>query len=233
VRRHHRLLLRYARRARLGVADADDADVLTMEVIEDAVLRLVEPSAVVPRDVSAYLAKAFRNRYLNRVREARTRERHTQAAAAAGEAGFEGGVVTALVSEAGMRDAHSDGGMDRAPACVRRGVLRLGAVLDAALSDDERQLLTWVSEHVPQRVIAEWLGVSFVAARQRLSRLRRRLHALADRHVATLDAAERAEVEAVLHRNGGAPWGGAPRTPRRARGRARGAHQRQEGREDE
>ena len=219
VRRHHRLLLRYARVARL---DREDADALTMEVIEDTVLRLVGVSAVEPRDVRAYMVRAFHHRYLNLRRAAKAREGAMRSAARSGHAELDGQVVAAACSESALRDArprHLD--EERAPT-ARGAVLRLGLALDAALSDDERRLLTWVGEHVPQRLIAEWLGVSFAAARQKLSRLRRRLRALADRHVAALDAEERCELEGVLRRTGVPPWEGAAGA-RRTRGRGRSA----------
>jgi len=220
VRRHHRLLLRYARVARL---DREDADALTMEVIEDTVLRLVNVPAVEPRDVRAYMVRAFHHRYLNLRRAAKARESAMRSASQSGPPELDGEVVAAACSESALRDARPEYLREERASVARAAVLRLGVALDAALSDDERRLLTWVSEHVPQRVIAEWLGVSFAAARQKLSRLRRRLHALADRYVAALDAEERKELEAVLRRTGAPPWGAAAGGVRRARGRGRSA----------
>src|SRR4029078_11852065 len=53
-----------------------------------------------------------------------------------------------------------------------RALERVSGRLSEAIRPDERQLLVAVAENIPQREIAEWLGVSYVVARKRLERLR-------------------------------------------------------------
>jgi len=77
-------------------------------------------------------------------------------------------------------------------------------VLDAALTAEERQMLIWVSNAVPMREIAQWLGIGYSAAKVRLSRLRSRLRERALRHVNECAGAEREELVGFLRRGVGA-----------------------------
>ena len=74
------------------------------------------------------------------------------------------------------------------------------AGLSEALSDDERQLLVAVAENIPQREIAEWLGVSYAVARKRLERLRARLTDVAMRYANTLEPDDARELQRFFHR---------------------------------
>ncbi len=82
------------------------------------------------------------------------------------------------------------------------GVTRLAELLSARLSDEERQLLAWVAEGVPQRVIAEWLGINREAAKKRIARLCRRLRGAATVLSAELPPETRREIDRLLHRAG-------------------------------
>ena len=77
---------------------------------------------------------------------------------------------------------------------------RLAARLSEGLTDDERQLLVAVAENIPQREIAEWLGVSYVVARKRLERLRARLTEVAMRYTNTLQPDDARELQRFFRR---------------------------------
>lgn len=70
------------------------------------------------------------------------------------------------------------------------------------LSDDERLLLVWVGHHVPYREIASWLGIGYAAVGKRVERLRARLRARADVHLAASSDAERRVLETLFTRAG-------------------------------
>jgi FixJ family two-component response regulator len=61
-------------------------------------------------------------------------------------------------------------------------------------------MLAWVAEGVPQRMIAEWLGISREAAKKRIARLCRRLRAAAPDVAALLPSADRREIDRLLRR---------------------------------
>jgi hypothetical protein len=71
---------------------------------------------------------------------------------------------------------------------------RLASMVEEDLSDEEELILSWVSRWVPQRHIAEWLGISHGAARNRVMRLRARLKDIALQHAASFTGRERVEL---------------------------------------
>ena len=183
---------------RLG-ASGGERDDLVGETLEDAALALVAPNAVVPRSLPAYLVTALRNRLLNARRgargagAARVREpvpRDTDRASAVDEG---------LCSESTLR---ASAGPAWEPPRPSRAVGALAVALLDDLSDDERMLLVWVSHHVPYREIAQWLGLGYAAVGKRVERLRARLRAKADLHLASLDDTDRAALEALFTRAG-------------------------------
>ena len=81
-----------------------------------------------------------------------------------------------------------------------RAIERLSGRLSEALRPDERQLLVAVAENIPQREIAEWLGVSYAVARKRLERLRARLTEVAMHYANTLEPDDARELQRFFHR---------------------------------
>ena len=79
---------------------------------------------------------------------------------------------------------------------------RLSRVVDAGITDQERQILRWVSASVPQRLIAEWLGITHNAARVRVLRLRERLIDLALHADTAWSPRERQELYEFFRRAG-------------------------------
>ena len=196
------LLARYA--ARAGVATEsweEDAH----DVLGAVVLSLVERSSRARaqesvRDIHAYIQRAFRNHFLSARRAiARREQRDVRATSRAEETGE--CVALASCSESSVRASGGDmAARSRAPSAA---IARLAATLDADLSPDERQMLTWVSNAVPMREIARWLGIGYSAAKVRLSRTRGRLRERALRHVNECTGAEREELIELFRRSGG------------------------------
>jgi RNA polymerase sigma factor (sigma-70 family) len=206
VRRFHRLLAYYPWRA--GLAPDASRD-LALEVLEDAMLDLIVPGAVVPRSLRAYLVTRLRRRLANDVRgDARRHVREATAAYDAGDA------HAALVGEATLRLCR---GADQRPWDEARDerdddpgiAARLGAALAARLDADERQLLAWLAERAPQREIAAALGLTHAALRKRVERLRVRLRVEATRVMESMAPADRRAAQRLLRRCETAPPGAA------------------------
>jgi hypothetical protein len=85
-------------------------------------------------------------------------------------------------------------------APLPRVLERLAGRLSESLREDERQLLVAVAENIPQREIAEWLGVSYAVARKRLERLRARLTDVAMQYANTLEPDDARELQRFFHR---------------------------------
>jgi RNA polymerase sigma factor (sigma-70 family) len=195
VERYQRLLLHYARRAGLR---GDDADELVITVLGDAAVAFVEPGARMPNDVALYLIGCFRNRLLNERRDGERRARRVAEVSTDGDWG-DGGERAALCSEDARRA--SRGPAWEAPPPAAAGLTALSRMLSESLSADERQMLAWDSEDVPQREIAERLGITHAAVRQRLHRLRARLRAASEQYAATLDGDSGRVVRRFLRRS--------------------------------
>jgi DNA-directed RNA polymerase specialized sigma24 family protein len=190
------LLEHYARR--IGIPRWD-ASVCITEVLDDEALSLVDGTHGVPQHLSAYLVRALRNRFLQLKRSVERRQRHHLTTA---EAAHEGeGVLIELVSEYARR-ASEPPRVGEGSEATSRAVARFARLLDARLSREERQMLGWVGEGVPQRVIAEWLGITREAAKKRISRLCRRLRSFTDEIRQQLAPNEQHEVDLLLRRAG-------------------------------
>ena len=178
---------------RLGVSGGERDD-LVGETLEDAALALVLPNALTPRSLPAYLVTSLRNRLLNARRSAGPVRRVREASLRDGPTADD-----ALCSEASRR---ASAGPAWEPPRPSRAVASLAGVLLAELNDDEGLLLVWVSHHVPYREIAAWLGIGYAAVGKRVERLRARLRARADIHIASSSDAERRVLETLFTRAG-------------------------------
>jgi RNA polymerase sigma factor (sigma-70 family) len=190
------LLARHAARAGISLERwEDDAH----DVLCDVVLALIAESADARgktrddvRDIHAYIQRAFRNRMLSARRSAARRS---------SDAATSERMVLATCSEGAVRA--SGGYDDGAASTLSPAIARLATVLGAELTEGERQMLTWVGNAVPMREIAAWLGISYCAAKVRLSRLRSRLRVRALRHVSECEGAERGELVEFFRRSSG------------------------------
>jgi RNA polymerase sigma factor (sigma-70 family) len=190
------LLEHYARR--IGIPRWD-ASVCITEVLDDEALALVDGSRGLPQHLSAYLVRALRNRFLE-LKRAAERRRRRHASAVAGVVEREGVLMEVVSEYARMASEPPRVAEDSEPAS--EAIARFAKLLDARLNRDERQMLTWVGECVPQRVIAEWLGITREAAKKRISRLCRRLRALTEEIRQQLSPDEQHEVDLLLRRAG-------------------------------
>ncbi|MEP6731796.1 MAG: hypothetical protein ABJE10_14210 [bacterium] len=100
-------------------------------------------------------------------------------------------------SEANVRASHAP---DYERSSFSAALNRLASTLSETLSVEERQLLVAVAESVPQREIAEWLGVSYTVARKRLERVRARLIDAATRYMSTLEPSDVRELQRFFRR---------------------------------
>ena len=141
--------------------------------------------------------------------------------------GWEGeSVVREVCSEASIRA--SAGPAAETPP-LSPVLERLSCVIDSGITDEERQILRWVSASIPQRLIAEWLGITHNAARVRVLRLRERLIELALRDAGPWRPGERQELYEFFRRSGlserarraveGSQAAGRPQRSRRSAGR--------------
>ena len=194
--RFHRLLLDYARRT--GVSSADE-DEFVEGLLDDVALQAMMPGARLPKSPRLYLLRAFRNKLLNAKRARGRRERVVREASESISAhyGDREEERVAGCSEGMVREARGIG-WERAP--IATVLDRLAARLGERLSDEERLMLDAVAGNVPQRRIAEWLGVSHDVARKRLERLRARLIEVSMRFASGLDPDDARELQRFFRR---------------------------------
>lgn len=187
ILRYEPFLRERGRRAGLHPADADE---VLIEVLEDIGAQIASGRFRPSGSLASYLFMAFRNRCLRHARVQSERD-------------------IALVSEpAPTAAAYSEGSIraSRGPAWeeprLSPALERLARRLAGELDDIETRMLVWLSHYVPQREIAEWLGLSYAAATQRIWRLRERLRTAAMRYADDVDSRERRELERFFRRVG-------------------------------
>lgn len=188
------LLERYA--SRVGIPRWEWSACIT-EVLDDEALGLVEGAREMPQQLTAYLVRAVRNRHLQLRRAAVRRERRY--ADAVGTASDTDGAIGLLVSEHSRR-ACNPPRVSEELAAHSTAVTRFAELLSARLATEERQMLAWVAEGVPRRVIAEWLGINREAAKKRIARLCRRLRVVAIELSEQLPTDTRREVDRFMKR---------------------------------
>jgi len=188
------LLERYA--VRVGIPRWEWNACIT-DVLDDEALRLVERSRELPQHLSAYLVRAVRNRHLT-IKRAESRRDHRYASAASADVTAEGAVLS-LMSQHSRQACHpARVAEEHSPAGT--SFSRLAELLAAHVSAEERQLLAWVAEGVPHRMIGEWLGISRDAAKKRIARLCRKLRQMAMVLSESLPAEDRRVIEHVMWR---------------------------------
>jgi RNA polymerase sigma factor (sigma-70 family) len=181
-----------------------EREALVTEFLDDVAMRLVSHTTPVPRSLAAYLVVSFRRWHLNRVRDARRREELGAEHALETGAGQERAILGATSADA----IRASQGPDHEDETHAAPIERLALAIENRLGASERQLLEWLGQRVPQRIIAEWLGVTHGAIRVRVTRLRRRLRAVASEYVAGLSEPERETVERFLRRGAGTATSG-------------------------
>ena len=186
------LLMAEARRLRVQPALCRE---MVDECLDDVAMRLRRYTTAIPRSLAPYLVRALRLHRLMVLRGDRRRidvERDGTTSADDPAAPTVGSV-----SEAALRDSAGPD-YERTPAST--AIERLASMIEEGLSDEEEMLLSWVSRWVPQSEIAEWLGISHGAVRNRVMRLRARLKEVALRHLASFTGDERDELADFFRR---------------------------------
>lgn len=192
-RRYRRLLRAYCDRADLAVGDFV---ALAGDVLDDVALQLIESKAPTPESIDNLIITVFKHRFLDEERQVTRRATH-EALALESEPDDPERIHRTAFSEGSVRDSV---GPLWEPLPLPSGVRRLASMLEEGLSDEERNILAWVSEHRPQTQIAAWLGVSHSAARKRLERLRARLGDIATEYRLSLHGRDRSDVDRFFDR---------------------------------
>jgi len=193
VLRFEPVLLDQARR--LGVSEDERRTVVT-GFLDDMLVRIASERAEPPRSLTAFVIVSFRNCVMDLHREVAVRERNSRSQEEM--IGTEH-VVRATCSEFMLRAARGSDGDDESSSGA---AVALSRVLLSCCSSDERQLLVWHAHRVPLRDCAAWLGISYDAAKQKLSRLRARLIRDSVARVSELADPERTELSRILRRAG-------------------------------
>jgi DNA-directed RNA polymerase specialized sigma24 family protein len=192
--RFRALMKREARKLSIQHALRDE---VVEDCLADVAMYLINSESEAPASLPAYLLGALHNRTLN-IRRTTQRSEKRDSAALEDAHGMGEHAVLAVCSRATV-DASA--GPDAEVASLAPGLERLADALDGALKEDERQLLVWLGDWVPQTTIAKWMGMSFGATRVRIHRLRERLRAVALEHASTVGADERREIDRFLERS--------------------------------
>ena len=182
--------------ARVHPLPGTDGDERVTEFLDDAAMRFCLPTTPLPRSLTAYLAASFRKRSLNGARDLRNRVR-LRDDNAVGAGGLAERAMPGAVSENSLRTSYGPG--LEAPL-LGQAIERLAAELERGLSPEERRVLGWLGQRVPQREVAAWLGTTHGALRVRVARLRARLRDAAFRYADRLDGNERAEIDRFFRR---------------------------------
>lgn len=187
------LLRDQAKRMSVPIGERDQ---LVDTVLDDVVLHLVDVT-IPPRELTTYVVGALRNRVRSVHRDSeRARSNDEGRYAEYGDSDQK--IIAECHSEYGLRTARPLDADSESP--LRSAIKKLGEKSASALSSDELILMVGVSHEIPVRELAEQLGLSYVAARVKISRLRERFIRLAIQYVETLAAAERQEVERFFRR---------------------------------
>jgi RNA polymerase sigma factor (sigma-70 family) len=192
-RRYTPVLWKEAARARVQPPVRDD---LVNDCLSDSAIHLMQASVAVPKNLTAYLVTAFRHRIVN---EYRANARRTAVGLRAATVSENEPAVRELCSEASLRASAGPGAEVPSLSPVLE---RLSRIVNAGITDDERQMLRWLAASIPQRVIAEWMGITHNAARARVLRLRERLIDLALRAETAWTPRERQELYEFFRRSG-------------------------------
>jgi hypothetical protein len=195
IRRYQPLVLVQARRLRIPPKERRH---WAIELLYHVVTTLARDATSIPRALGPYLVTACQRKAFDEWRNERTRERWEVHCADETGARDQRAVVSAC-SEDAVRSTY---GPDWEPVRLPPVLERLVSMFEEGVSSDERQLLSWVGQRVPYSLVAEWLGISRLAAIKRVGRLRDRLIEAALRFGTSLDAADASELTRFLRRAG-------------------------------
>ena len=189
--RFQTLLMRSARQ--LGVQPALREE-LVVELLNDAALRLMQYQKAAPKSLVAYLVASLRHRVGASARATRkTGESRV-------DLDRQGDMVDSVGHSSSEASLRASRGYWSEPPVLAPALERLASALDEGLTDEERTILDCVARSVPQRIIAEWVGMTHGALRIRVFRLRERLREAAVAYAAHLAPVERLELRDFFRR---------------------------------
>lgn len=178
---------------RLGVPRANREEVV-VSFLDDMLMKLTTMRA--PGSLSTFVVTAFCHHLSDARRDAAVRvtrdERESEAV------GSEYAVV-GLCSEYTLRAVRGDD--DDVDPGVTATMALLARVLER-YTQDERMVLIWLSHRIPVREIAQWLGVSYEAAKKRCTRLKSRVARDTIAALGIADMEDRTAIARVLRRAG-------------------------------
>ncbi|HET7585096.1 MAG TPA: hypothetical protein VFK13_09315 [Gemmatimonadaceae bacterium] len=193
IRRYQHLVMSQGRR--FGIAPAERR-AWAVEVLYEVGVALGRRGSPAPRALVPYILEACRRRAITRKRRLATRERAERDGAYTLEHTGERAAI-GVCSEHAVRSTY---GPAWEPPTLPDTIERLAAALGRMLRPEERQLFSWVGQHVPYATIGAWLGISRGAAIKRVARLRARLLDAAVAYAATLADDELRAVVAFFTR---------------------------------
>ena len=165
-------------------------------LLDDIAIHLAEVE-IPPRELTSYIVGSLRNRIRTQHRdETRALEHSENAYGAYGDSPER--IVAECHSQYGMRASLSSGADLGTP--LRSAIKKLADKSAGELTREELTLIIGVGRHIPLRDLAEQLGLSYGAARVRLSRLRERFIRLAVQYLTTLEPGEKREIERFFRR---------------------------------
>ena len=191
VERFLPVLLDQARR--LHVAEGERVTIVT-SFLDDILIRLARLAP--PKALSSYVVTSFRNCIAATYRRESMVERQRESQVEElGSARLIGGSCSEFMLRAVVSPDADDASASSPGTALLRTLLESCTV-------EERQLLVWMSHRVPLRDCAEWLGISYESARQRVSRLRVRLKRESAVFLSNSSAPGRAVLVRILTRGG-------------------------------
>lgn len=196
IDRFQHVVLIQARRLRIPRAERQG---WTSDLLYDVARSLCRRGpAAPPRALTAYLITACKRKAFASTRQRLVRER-LESEHAEEAAGYGDRAVLASCSEHTVRSAH---GAEWEATPLPTVLERLVSVFDEGITGDERELLSWVAQHISYSEIAEWVGDKRNAVVKRVTRLRARLIDATIRYGDNLQREERQELLRFLRRSG-------------------------------
>ena len=196
IERFQHVALAQARRLRVAPAERKG---WVIELLYDVCAALARERRVAPpRSLVAYLITACKRKAFAASRDRALREVRECDAAEDVVGTGERAVVT-CASEYSLRAMY---GATSETSELPPVLERLVSMFDEGVSEDERQLLSWIGQRIPYSTIATWLGMQRSAVIKRVTRLRARLIDAALRYGEGLEPEERHELLRFLRRTG-------------------------------
>jgi hypothetical protein len=152
----------------------------------------------VPHHLAAYVAGACKRRVRREHDDARAHDAWLYSAL--NEVDTLGQLAAlGICSEGSLRLAS---GVEWEPPSLPPVLAQLAKTLEREITAEQRDILSWLGQHVSYTTIASWLGISRPAAVSRIQRLRARLIKTTLDFGTSLETAERVELLRFLHRAG-------------------------------